>query len=411
MQVNLIAMVLVACANSVVYGQEATSDLGKPLSRNYWNGNAQGQLGFSNAGGGLKQDAILVATGKSIPNPNSVLKTVAFLRDEAIAKELRLDDIQCREIKALLDGTSGQPGVFSVEVADGKLLTREEKVALYAVMRNDREAKVREILDPSQIDRLEQVVRHVEISRVGFANAILQGFLGQDAGVQEIEKPALEISFDAVKSELEKSKTAIAKEAQKEVLSLLNEEQRQLIPPLMGKHFELHEKPLQKLRRLSSERVNGIVPNPESVFDSCILLNHQSIVDELKLTKEQLSYVPNLGKPQNSGETSSAEIELRSRFEPSQVGRLKQIVYQLEVTRLGFGSAIADGYLGKAIDISDSQRTAIRKKAKEIESKAKFVLVELEEAARRKLLGNLSMAQRQAVTALLGKPYRPDGKK
>ena len=95
-------------------------------------------------------------------------------------------------------------------------------------------------------------------------------------------------------------------------------------------------------------------------------------------------------------------------FTPSQKERLKQIVYQLEVARRGFGFAIADGFLGKAIGVSDSQRVELKEKAKSLESKTKVALGAIEEEARKRLLGNLSKAQRKAVTTLLGKPFKRD---
>ncbi len=389
MRTNLIVLLLLTVANGAAYGQYASSS----------------GPGRSDP----KGETILLATGKSIPNPNFVLRTVGFLRDESIVNELRLDDAQRREIKALLDETSGQPSIIQERPRE-KHATKEDMEAWANSIIKRRETRAKEILDPIQIARLEQIVRQVEVSRVGFANAILQGFLGQDAGVQDNEKPALEISFDAIKSEYARLRAAIANESQKELLSLLSEDQRLRIPRLLGKPFEMHEEPIEKLRRLATEKVSGIVPDPESLIDSRILLKNQSVVDELKLTNEQLVFSMGAILTRKS-DGESMEGTFRSKFEPSQLERLKQIVYQLEVARSGFGVAIADGYLGKAIDISDSQRPQLREKAKEIVGQTKAVLDELEEATRRKLLSHLTNTQRQELTKLLGKPFKLDEKK
>ena len=232
--------------------------------------------------------------------------------------------------------------------------------------------------------------------------------LGEDAGIQEFEKSALTVSFDSIQSEMVKLKTAIAKSAQNEILLLLTEEQKLRIPSLLGKPFELQEEPKQKLVRLASERINGIVPDPDSVFDSCILLKNQSIVDELDVTKEQLSNVARIRKARDFEKKTAVESKLNTMFTPSQKERLKQIVYQLEVARRGFGFAIADGFLGRAIGVSDSQRAELKEKAKALDSKTKAALVVVDEEARKRLLGNLSSAQQKAVTTLLGKPFKRD---
>lgn len=217
-----------------------------------------------------------------------------------------------------------------------------------------------------QLERLEQVVRHIEVARVGFANAVLEGFLGGDAGIQEVEKPALTISFDSIQSEFSNASSVISKSAQTEILSLLSEEQRKLVQTLIGKPFELHEEPKQKLRLFASERIIGIVPDPESIFDSCVLLDNREIVDELGLSEEQLAYIVRSRKARDFQEKQANESKLGDVIEPSQKERLKQIVFQLEVVMRGLGMAIANGFLGKAIGVGDSERPILREKAKAI---------------------------------------------
>ena len=375
----------------------------------YANSSAYGQIQQVIRSDMPKRDSIILSIGKSIADPKSILNITAFLRDETVANELRLDDVQRKEIMALLDETSGQPGGLSMRFGDIKP-SRDEARVLFETLRLAREARVRDTLDPLQLERLEQIVRHIEVSRVEFATALLSGFLGQDAGIQEFEKPALTISFDSIQSEFVKAKAIIAKSSQDEILSLLSEDQRKLFPILMGKRFELHETPGEKLRRLAAESTIGIVPDPESFFDSCVLLVNREIVDELGISEEKLAYVVRTRKARHGEKESANDSKLSDLFASSQKERLKQIVYQLEMARRGLGSALAKGFLGRAIGVSESQRPVLIEKATIIDSKSKEVLSKLEDETRKKLMGKLSSAQIQAVTNLLGKPFRRDEK-
>ena len=146
MRTTLLVLVftLYSTSNAQAQGQNAASDSGRIPLRSYSDyakSNPEGQFASSGTGSPSQRDAILLAIGKSIPNPNLVLKTVAFLRDEVVAGELRLDETQRTEIKKLLDEALRQPGVIFMQFADGKEPPRDERLSLNSVMRKDRESR------------------------------------------------------------------------------------------------------------------------------------------------------------------------------------------------------------------------------------------------------------------------------
>ncbi len=396
---TLLLLLIVALACKYSYGQGAASKTNAPTLR----------------------DILSVSTGKSITDPNSVLNTVSFLRSDLIVKEIGLDDGQKLEIKALLDETSGQPNsvtfgpfISKIPLSQRKSRSQEEKEASTAsakIIRLEREQRINEILDPIQRDRLKQIVYHIEIVRIGLGPALLEGFLGQDAGIEEFEKPALTISFETLQAEFMKSKSIIMEAAQKEILELLTEEQGKLLPLVMGKPFALREDTLERFQRLDRERQFGMVPDPQSLIESIVLLKNKSIANELGLSEDVVVSIDRIVKDRSASKdridaSLIVERKVDSMLTLSQKQRLKQIAYRQEVARRGLAASISQGFLGRAIGIDESQRSVLLKKLQSIESKTDEALNQLEDAAKNKFVSQLSSINRQAVTNLLGQPFR-----
>ena len=360
-----------------------------------------------------KWDVLSVAEGRAITDPNSILKTVSLLRDESVVKALQLDDVQKTEIVKLLDETRGQPGIVFFPkvtiingVKDRELIPKEEIELMSAVIQRQREQVIREILDPMQCDRLAQIAYNIEVHRAGLASAILDGFLGESAGVEQAERTALAATFELLQSEYANAKSAIMESSENEILAFLTESQRKSIRQVIGKALVLKETHLEKLVRIRNLRVSDL-PDPESVVDSCRLLDNRSILEELDLSQIKTASVLKIRKSKykNESEKSLIEDKIRNLLAPDRVARLRQIAYQLEVAKLGFGATIAKGFLGKAINIEDSQRESILAKLPEIELRNRDSLRQLEILAKNKMMSLLSENKRRTIVNLLGDAF------
>ncbi len=351
-------------------------------------------------------DIIKVAAGRTISDPNSVLNTVAFLREESVASAVRLDEDQRNQINAILNETRGQPdivisakrGVFNGEREKEKDISNEAKIAMAEGIRRQREIKVNEILDPLQRDRLKQIAYNIEVIRNGLGGAIIDGFLGEDAGVEEYEKPALAVSFDVLQAEYNRARLVIIENSERPILELLTEPQRKLLVSLLGKAFVVQERQVEKLRRSRNQKNKQFGPDPESLLDCLFLIKNTSIAIELGFSQDDVKAI-DLFRSHNEG-------KIDALFSKKQKLRLTQIVNQMELATHGLGPAILEGFLGKAIELEESNRTAIKKLLPDLEQKKQMQLIELDDLARANFLGKLSAVKREKVSNLIGKPFR-----
>ncbi|MEQ1824450.1 MAG: hypothetical protein ABL921_00820 [Pirellula sp.] len=285
-------------------------------------------------------------------------------------------------------------------------LPRGDKIrALADGIRANRDNVLRDILDPLQLDRFVQLLYHVEIKRAGIGEAILDGYFGDDIGVQDFEKPALSTTFERLMLRLNSAKREILSALEKEVVSFLDREQQTAYFAMLGTRFEFRETPLESgRRRLHS---NGLV-NPESIAELRPLLENASVLGELKLSDAQrslLSAIPNR-RLSKAADRVQVEIMIEGTLSKQEIQRLKQMAYQIELVHMGFSKSLSIGFLAKALELTESQRSEISKKAAVLETDAEKKISALEAAAIVDFLRELTPLQKERARELLGKPFQ-----
>lgn len=175
----------------------------------------------------------------------------------------------------------------------------------------------------------------------------------------------------------------------------------------------------------------SVDPNSRSQLFN--LLANQSIRDELELTDQQYGGVKQiLEASQKSmsqliksrmtarGGDSSVRIsgsdfqdlmaENRAKSEeaieeillPEQMKRVRQLAYQVEISRSGISESLVNGRLGKEIGVYDDQKEELANRAAKIEKEAKLAILAIKSQARAKLFKELTPDQRKAAEELLG---------
>ena len=89
---------------------------------------------------------------------------------------------------------------------------------------------------------------------------------------------------------------------------------------------------------------------------------------------------------------------------PHQAKRLKQLAVQMQ-TRGGVSRALLGGSLAEELDITDSQKEKLQKKAEELEAEMRDKLAKLRDEARKELLGVLSPAQQKKFEEMVGDSF------
>jgi len=99
-----------------------------------------------------------------------------------------------------------------------------------------------------------------------------------------------------------------------------------------------------------------------------------------------------------------AEIQrdLVSRFQES---RLRQVAFHIQMRRRSVIDVITTDPLAKELELTEAQKKALRKSAREIEEEFAVELAKLREQAKQKLFSNLSRAQQRKLSEILGEEF------
>lgn len=135
------------------------------------------------------------------------------------------------------------------------------------------------------------------------------------------------------------------------------------------------------IMRGSSQRLSDLVKSNVSEGKSMKTAGVKELVEELKLQAEE----------------AIEEILL-----PSQMKRIRQLAYQIEIAQDGLAESLTSGRLGNDIGVVDNQKSALLEKAKQIEAQARLEVIAIRKAARARLFKELSTEQRNKAEELLG---------
>ncbi len=177
--------------------------------------------------------------------------------------------------------------------------------------------------------------------------------------------------------------------------------------------------------------VPASIPDPSNSLGIAVLAVNPSVSKELGLSQEQISTLRTL-LVENGGALNGGVLQFKGRgnippaevirekhrqkkaeneskldeiFLPNQWVRLKQIAYQIEVSRIGFGRALSSGVLGRDVGVFEAQHTHLSQKALEIEARAAKEIGEILRQAQIEMLKELSTEQRSKAVGLLGEPF------
>ncbi len=167
------------------------------------------------------------------------------------------------------------------------------------------------------------------------------------------------------------------------------------------------------------------IPNPEAnLVDICYFATNKSVAKEIKLTDDSIKKLEDLKNASGGSLTAlkySGEVRedllaaalQAKRFEstarvnailnPFQITRLRELLYQIEIERVGLAEALTDGFCGKAIGINDFQKPALRIRAETIDKKSANELTAIAEFTMRDM--ELTAEQLSDVRKCLGIPF------
>ena len=95
----------------------------------------------------------------------------------------------------------------------------------------------------------------------------------------------------------------------------------------------------------------------------------------------------------------------RGSLLPAQADRLRQVAFHIQMRRRSVIDVLTTDPLAKELELTDAQKKALRKSAREIEQEFAVEVAKLREQAKEKLFSNLSKAQQKKLSTLLGEEF------
>ena len=375
----------------------------------------------------------------SIRDPENELANAALALNKSVAKEIGLseekyealallhrecggsllsakkDPEMAAKFRAMLPERRTMADVLAAtEYLDFTEMERQHHISVAA-----NAIRLYEILSQEQRDRLVQISHQVEVSRVGLGEAIIDGWLGKYIGVEEYQKPALEIRAKAIQENLDWSIRHLLTDSYQQMFKELELEQRGLCSKLLGEpHILRHVD--------SSIEISDV----ENVLTLLKLVNNKTIATELRVSEKEVTELKGFveyhrgdpSRPIVSRKVNGRRLsndEWRSKFDqevqknlraveeildPIQIERLKQLAYQVEVTRKGFCVSFTDGVLATRLNIAESCKPRLREVGSEIDKRLSSGVKQLESAAQEDLLRELTPLQSKVAKQRLGPP-------
>jgi hypothetical protein len=173
------------------------------------------------------------------------------------------------------------------------------------------------------------------------------------------------------------------------------------------------------------------IPDPNKKMSIAFFLANKSVADELGLDNEQRETIqallkenggsfagirlkgvqgaklgPDELKSQFAAKRASYETILHETIDPIQLNRLKQMVYQIERSRVGLGESLSNGFLAKDIGVQAKQKTELRTTAESVERKSETAIWDLKYAAIDEVIRELTSSQQEEAKQALGAPFR-----
>ncbi len=348
--------------------------------------------------------AVANDTGRILigPDPDNIAALINLLTDDDVANDLQLN----KETRIAIE---------EFFVRERKLLAGSDEFSI-DVARNLRREVISELLTPQQLERLKQIVYRMEVAVLGLDGALANGRLGERANVYENQRTRILTKGNQCIATRDATVKSLRMEAEEKIIQCLSNEQEVILRPLIGPFFYSSDANLIGYSTKGSDLQNK---------DQAIqLLMNPEIQHELKLAKEDINSISKLLETQanelrelfpllsQEGRISTAAAYKEARKEllerilnESDIRRLTQIVYRIEMSARGLVWSILSGSLSHKLVLSETQKLEFMTRGKAIESELTIGIVAAYEEAESNLLEELAPEQREIAKTLLGKMF------
>lgn len=358
------------------------------------------------------------AKGKSIPDPESVLAVASLLSNKTIVDALGLDSKTSEAVSQLMADCKGSLTLYSAS-AD---VPGEEFIRQAKEYRISNAARLNELLDPLQLDRLKQIAYQVEIQRVGLGTALCSGCLGDKLAIEDSQREPITKLSELADKQFEREINSNKRSIWGKLIDILDEEQKTELNRNIGQLFLFRDQPY-----MTTDISGFAIPDPEDVMSLVSLTRNRSVAGELSLSVEVSDELIGVSKKQseliskasrNVGGNMEERFlrirvakeegrrELLKHVSESTLARLRQIAFQVEIERMGIKRAMLAGRLATYLELSSKQRAEVEALGSGVEQEFEEAVMKARLRQTSTVLSGLHPTQLLELKGVLGDPIK-----
>lgn len=355
------------------------------------------------------------------------LKVYELLTNRSVREELNFSYSNYLQYKQIMQRHDAETSDVLPKLKD----IPSPKGALISLMRadiaNQTIAAIEALLQPPDIDRLDQLVHYVEIAYRGLNVALADGKLGEKIGVTENQRTSIRTKGSKILADAAASESEIRRRTHETILQLLSPNQLADARQLLGEFFDGQDGSAQRqfdqnkdlrdevqLRNAEGKSISEADLAKEkdtrlalSLNDTTIisLLSRESVRRDLGMDEQQRLAYAKMDAQLPTVQGNRLAIKLDMVLEillPKQQLRLKQLAYFNEIFSRGYARAITQGQLGAALNVTDEQKPELFAAILELELAKGKEIHQVRRNAHDRILKELSSEQQQAASRELG---------
>jgi hypothetical protein len=329
-------------------------------------------------------------------DPNNKSTLIYLLKRGDVVDDLQLSEVDRKAIneafiaeQKFLDGSNGD----------------------LDALRRQRVDFIDELLTPSKSERLRQIAYRLEVAVLGISGALADGKLGRAANVYDNQKSQLLIKGEQFDAARDVTIRNLRIKAEEEVIHSLGVEQQKTLRSLIGGYFNSNN-----ARELSKSPLD--VENKDQLF---ALLMDQEIQQELSLDDKERASIQEVREALVRANRQigvggdylrvyedakyTREMLLERILDDSQILRVKQLAYRIEICAIGLGRSLVSGKLSNKVKLSEKQVVELMDRVVAIDRELKIGIISAYEKAESNLLDELAPEQRDIAKTLLGRVF------
>lgn len=193
-------------------------------------------------GGGSSTAVAVTMEGHVMPgpDPNSPMQMFSLLLSSPVQDALGLSAPARNLFNNLDENHRRQVNDAALAYRNGDI-TKEERLALYHRLTDQKQAMMDEGLTPEQQERLGQLAFRVEITRMGLADSITNGRLSLAIGVHDQQKTKLREKARELQAAAREKIRQVMAEMEDELFEQLAPEQRDKAKAIVGDYVAIVE--------------------------------------------------------------------------------------------------------------------------------------------------------------------------